>query len=216
MRFSIRLIMLATVVFFVAMTTVAWAGPVTSKLTPEELAAVKAGKVIVKNDIKENSESGVGVAYGVIRGTIDDFWKVIFDHENYTDFYPRLEGIKVVERNKYSLATIEFKMDATIKTLTYTTIGTVTADKTRMDWKLDMNRPHKFFKKNGGYWQLEEIEPGVLLAEYQVEVALDLGPFSRVATKIVNSMAKDDLPEVIECTKNRVESGGTWVRPGKK
>jgi hypothetical protein len=45
-----------------------------------------------------------------------------------------------------------------------------------------------------------------------VDVALDLGPFSKVATKVVNIMAKDDLPEVVRATKLRIESGGTWKR----
>jgi ribosome-associated toxin RatA of RatAB toxin-antitoxin module len=189
-------------------------GPVSSQLTANEMAQVKSGQIVVKNKIEKGADQGYGVAYGIIKGTPEDFWKVIFDHEHYMDFYPRLKGVTIVERTK-SKAVISFKMDATIKTLDYTTIGTVTDDRLRMDWVQDETRPHKFFKKNDGYWQLEQLEPGVLLVEYKVLVALDLGPFSGVASKIVNMMAKDDLPDVVDCTRKRVESGGTWVRPKK-
>ncbi len=214
MRFSTRFLLLLSLVLILSVATTAWAGPVSSKLSPAELAKVKAGEIIVKNDFAKNAERGVGTAYGIIKSSTDDFWKVIFDHEHYMDFYPRLEGVNIVERTN-TMAKIEFKMDATLKTLTYTTVGTVTPNRMRMDWVLDKERPHKYFKENGGHWQLEQLEPGMLLIEYSVNVALDLGPFSRVASKIVNSMAKDDLPDVILCTKKRIESGGTWVR-GKK
>lgn len=213
MRSVPRLIIVCSLLVLLFAAT-SWAGPVSSKLTAAELARVKAGEVILKNNFTEKGDSGSGVAFGIIKGSVDDFWKVIFDHEHYMDFYPRLEGLTIVERND-KLATIEFKMDVTLTTVTYTTIGVVTDDRMGMTWTLDMNRPHKFFKKTDGYWKLEQLEPGVLLVEYQVDVALDFGPFSSIATKIVNSMAKDDLPDVIVCTRNRVESGGTWKRPKK-
>ncbi|NLH49011.1 MAG: hypothetical protein GX444_10460 [Myxococcales bacterium] len=189
----------------------ALAGPVSSKLTPEELAKVKAGQIVVKNNIQNGSEKGYGVAYGIMKGSVDDFWKVIFDYSHYLEFYPRLEKVTPVSVTA-SQAIVTFDMDATIKTMTYTTVGTIDADRMGMTWVLDMNRPHKFFKANDGHWKLEQLEPGVILAEYLVSVSLDLGPFSGMATKIVNSMAKDDLPDVINCTRKRLESGGTWKR----
>jgi ribosome-associated toxin RatA of RatAB toxin-antitoxin module len=213
MQHRVKLSVLVLAFVFAFTVAAAYAeGPVSSLLTPAELAKVKAGQIVVKNKIDKNSEQGSGAAYGVIKGTPEDFWKVIFDHEHYMEFYPRLKGVTVVERDK-SHAVISFKMDATIKTLDYTTAATVTPDRLRMDWVQDDSRPHKYFKKNDGYWQLEQLEPGLLLVEYKVLVALDLGPFSGVASKIVNMMAKDDLPDVVECTRKRVESGGTWVRP---
>jgi ribosome-associated toxin RatA of RatAB toxin-antitoxin module len=214
MRGSIIRRVFVVAIFLLGFAAIASAGPISGKLTPAELAKIKNGEIIVKNNIDTKTDSGTGVAFGVIKGSVEEFWKVIFDHEHYMDFYPRLEGVRVIKRDK-KIAVIEFDMDATLKTITYTTAATVSDDRMRMDWVLDATRPHKYFKKNGGYWQLEKLDDNTLLVEYSVDVALDFGPFSSVATKVVNSMAKDDLPDVIVCTRERVQSGGTWIRPKK-
>jgi ribosome-associated toxin RatA of RatAB toxin-antitoxin module len=139
---------------------------------------------------------------------------VIFDYDHYLDIYPRLKKVTLLSHvgNVY---TAEFLLDASLTTLTYTTINTLAADKMRMSWVTDMNRPHKYFKRNDGYWQLEEVGPGQLVGEYHVEVELDLGIFTGIVSKIVRSMSRDDLPDVMVSTRKRMESGGTWKRPGR-
>jgi ribosome-associated toxin RatA of RatAB toxin-antitoxin module len=206
---------LAAAVLAVAFfASAAWAGPVSSKLSAADMEKLKAGQIIARSDIKAGNESGAGVAFGIIKCTPEEFWKTIFDHEHYTEFYPRLKKIQIVSRDN-SKAVITFWMDVTLTTMEYTTIGIVTPDRLRMTWSQDDGKPHKYFKKNDGYWQLEVLDGGLLLVEYKVDVGLDLGVFSSAATKIVNLMAKDDLPEVVDATRKRIESGGTWKR-GKK
>jgi len=191
--------------------TLALAGPVSSQLSADEMKRLRNGEIIVKNKMDEDNETGYGVAYGIMRGSVDDFWSVIFDYDNYLDIYPRLEKVNLLKKvgNDYY---VEFFMDATLTTLQYTTIGTISADRMKMTWTLDESRPHKFQKKNVGHWQLEILEPGVILAEYRVELELSLGVFSSVASKVVRALSKDDLPDVVESTRKRMESGGTWKR----
>jgi len=212
---SKKLSVLLIVVLLLAVASSALAGPVSSQLTADELARVKKGEIIVKNKIDENSEQGYGVAYGVMKGTKEQFWSVITDYGNYLDIYPRLEKVSLLKKQGNSVFTVEFNMDATLTTMTYTTESTISAGRDKMTWKLVENRPHKYMTKSDGWWQLEEIEPGVILAEYRVIIGLDLGIFSGVASKVVMAMSKDDLPDVVECTRKRMESGGAWKRPRK-
>ena len=88
-------------------------------------------------------------------------------------------------------------------------------DKTRLDFGLQMDQPHKRFKTMGGYWEIEVLEPGLLLAEYKVDVALDIPMIGGLITKVVNAMAGDDLPDMLISVRKRIDSGGTWVRSKK-
>jgi len=187
------------------------AGPISEKLTAAELAKVKGGEIIAKNEIDHASQKGYGVAYGVIKGTPENLWKLIMDTDAYLSFYPRLNAVQCIKKTN-SQALIEFHMDATATEMVYTTINTIAADRLRMDWTLDKSRPHKYLKLSDGYWMTEPIDGGLMLVEYKVIVELDLGILTKVAEKIVNAMAKDDLPEVVLATKKRIESGFTWTK----
>jgi len=194
-------------------STLAQAGPVSAKLKADELARVKKGEIILKNIIDEQTQKGYGSAFAVYKGTKDEFWKVILDYEHYLDIYPRLKKVTPISKTADTYL-VEFYLDASIKTIIYTTINKLSADKSKVSWTLDPNRPHEYLKRTDGYWQLEELEPGLLLAEYRVEVELDMGTgvIASLVNRVVRAMSKDDLPEVMDCTRKRLESGGTWKR----
>lgn len=200
--------LLAFILLFAGSTL---AGPISDKLTAAELAKVKAGEIISKNEIDNASQKGYGVAYGAIKGSPEDLWKLIMDTGSYMEFYPRLNAVNCLKKTN-SQALIEFHMDATATEMIYTTINTIAADRLRMDWTLDKSSPHKYLKLSDGYWMAEPIDGGLMLVEYKVIVELDLGILTKVAEKIVNTMAKDDLPEVVLATKKRIESGFTWKK----
>lgn len=190
--------------------TSAQAGIVSDKLTPDELAKVKTGSIILKNDISESSKSGSGIAYGVYNCTKEEFWKVIFDYNNYDKVFPRIKSVKVIEKTEDQFLT-EFALDATLTTLKYTSFNRPTKDGMRLDFGLEKQYPHKYFKEMGGYWQLETLEDGRLLAEYKVSVALDIPMIGKLLTKVVNAMTGKDLPNVLKAVRKRIESGGTWT-----
>lgn len=192
----------------------AWAGPVSQRFSQADLTRLKNGEILIQNNIDPNGTKGNSLAWMVVKGTNEEFWKVIFDFEHYLEVYPRLKRVEVIKLTERQ-SLVEFDMDATIDVMTYSVIGTLADDRLRQDFNLDKSRPHKYFTSNEGYWLLEELEPGLLLVEYKVSVVLDLGVLSKVATKVVNVFAKDDLPEMMECTRKRLESGGTWTRNKK-
>lgn len=207
MKSAIRVLIIASVVFIFA--TSAFAGKVSSKLTADELAKVKAGEIVLKNDLSEKTQSGSGIAFGTFKVSKEEFWKVIYDYPNYKDIFPRIEYAKIIEKNDDQFLT-DFAMDATLATLKYTSWNRPSKDGNRLDFGLVKDRPHKYFKEMNGYWQLEELEGGLILAEYKVNVELDVPVIGKMLTKIVNSMAGKDLPTVLKAVRKRAESGGTW------
>ncbi len=207
-KISFRILLL--IILVVSFSSTARAGIVSDKLTPSELAKVKAGEIVLKNVMDEKTRSGHGVAYGVYKCTREEFWKVIFDYDNYDKVFPRIKSVKLVEKTQDQFLT-DFALDATLTTLKYTSYNRPTKDGARLDFGLEKSRPHKYFKEMEGYWQLETLEDGRLLAEYKVTVALDIPMIGKLLTKVVNAMTGKDLPNVLKAVRKRIESGGTWT-----
>jgi coenzyme Q-binding protein COQ10 len=191
--------------------TSAWAGKVSDKLTPEEIEKIKGGEVILKNDLSESNKSGSGIAYAAYPCTLDDFWKVVLDYEHYKEIFPRIVSVKKFNEEGNRFLT-EFKIDVSIKKLTYTSYNVISEDRLRLDFGLDDAYPHKYQKKMGGYWQLEQLGEKMIIAEYKVDVELDIPVIGGLINKIVRSLAGDDLPDVMNSVRKRIESGGTWNR----
>jgi len=207
----LRSAMVLALIIILALGAAASAGIVSDKLSPADLAKVKSGEIITRTQLNDTSTKGVSTAFMTVRSTPEEFWFTATDFDHFLEFYPRLIKAEVHKKtNRQSLVTYHF--DATAVTMVYTLIGTISDDRMRQDWTLDKSKPHKYFKVNDGYWILEQLEPGVLLIEYGAVVELDLGVMTKLATKIVSALTTDDLPESMECTRKRVESGNTWVR----
>ena len=204
-------IFLLIVVFCLVWAPFAKAGVVSDKLTPEEITRLKAGEVILKNDISKKSKAGSGVAFGVYKCDLDTFWKVVFDYPHYTEFLPRINYAKVIKETPEEFLT-EFSINATLTNLVYTSYNRLSKDKLRLDFGLDDSFPHKHQKEMIGYWQLEPLGEGMLLAEYKVSVKLDVPLIGKLIEKIVNAMSGKDLPEVLVSIRKRIDSGGTWKR----
>lgn len=186
------------------------AGPVSSKLTAEELATIKGGGIVAKDTLQEGPQ-GYAVAFGIMKfKSVEEFWTVVMDYEHYVDFFPKVKYCTLIKKtNSQSLA--EFGVDLGVTTAVYTGIHTIADDRLRMDWTMDKSRPHKFFSASEGWWILEELSAGVWLVEYKMDVKLDFGVLSKAANKAVAAMAKKDLPRVIQNVSKRIESGGTWT-----
>ncbi len=208
MRWTKQAILAA--ILAVILVSPAMAGPVSDKLSGEELARAKKGEVITHETLTKNHEDGFAAAYGVIRfQDPQEFWNVMGDFEHFPDFVPKIEKASVIKQ-KGRQTLVEFHMDGTIETLIYSCIHTQSEDNLRVDWTLDKQRPHVRYKVNDGYWLLEQLEPGVWLVEYNMTASFDFGILTKAANKVVNTMVKDDLPNVVGNVRKRIESGGAW------
>ena len=66
---------------------------------------------------------------------------------------------KVLDNNPDIFLT-ELSLDVTLSNLVYTSYNKPSKDKMRLDFGLEKNRPHKYFKEMGGYhFEKEEPEP---------------------------------------------------------
>jgi len=193
------------VVALCLLCTSVFAGPVSGKLTPDEIKRIKAGEVILKNDIQDGKKSGSGVAYGAFKGSLDRFWEVVMDYPNYQDFFPKIKSAEIIKKDPDKFLT-RFKMDVGLTTLEYVSWNKLAADKLRMDFGLDDAYPHKFQKTMNGYWLLELSDDGYILAEYKIGLSLNVPKiFEGAVNGIVNSMAGKDLPQVFTCITNRMK-----------
>ena len=215
MNTAIRTLFVTALMCLIA--SAAFGGPVSDKLTPEELERVKAGEVILKNDISEKCKAGEGVAFGVYRCSLDEFWKVVFDYPNYKDIFPRIVYARIRPEGKTDhFFLTDFSIDATLAKIEYVSFNKLSQDRMRLDFGLDEKFPHKYQKEMNGYWQLEKLGENVYLAEYKVHVALDIPLIGGMVNKIVAAMSGKDLPDVLVSIRKRIDSGGTWTRTAKK
>jgi ribosome-associated toxin RatA of RatAB toxin-antitoxin module len=205
MKYALTLVMV--MLLTMALVGSAAAGSVTSKLTAAELERVKKGEIILKNDISDGKESGAGIGYGVFHCKLDRFWEIVFDYPDYKRMFPPTDYAKVIKREPSGkfLTECQMKFMGGLYKINYTSFNIPTPDKLRLDFGLDKSYPHERFKEMGGYWQLEEIGEDTYIAEYKVDVELNLpAGFKDIVQKIVNSLAGKDLPKMFESIRKEI------------
>ncbi len=125
----------------------------------------------------------------------EKFFEVITDFEKYPEFIPEMKSAQVVEHkdNEYIVdftVTLIKKIDYRLKLIAH--------PYTKLEWNLVKG----FFKKNYGYWEIEELGPEQIKATYYVE--LEMGML--VPKKILNELAQIGLPRMLKNFKERAES----------
>lgn len=131
----------------------------------------------------------------VINVPKEKFFEVITDFEKYPEFIPEMKKAKVLEHNgneyivEFSVSMIK-KVDYVLKLTAY--------PYTKLEWNLVKG----FFKKNYGYWDIEELAPDQIKATYYVELEMGL----LVPKKILNELAQAGLPRMLKQFKERAES----------
>jgi ribosome-associated toxin RatA of RatAB toxin-antitoxin module len=206
-----RTSVIVAVIFILLCGAAAWAGPVSDKLTPEEIEQLKAGRIMSRTNLSGGAKKGFAVAFGVMRFNDPlDFWRVLSDYDHFQDFLPRVQRAIVIRKNG-TKTWLELTIDGGIKPVTFTNIYTYDEARQRSEWVLELARPHVPYKKNSGYWQLEKLESGVYLVEYRNEVEVDFGMMAALANRVMASMVKEDLPKIIENVRQRIGTEGVWM-----
>lgn len=196
---------MVVLVLFACFAVGAFAGPVSDKLTPEELTKVKAGEIVLKNIMDNKTKKGSGVAFGTFACDLDTFWKIIYDYPHYSEIFPRIISAKIVKKDDKRFLT-DFVMDASVKKLVYTSWNEPSEDKLRLDFGLEKSYPHKYFSEMGGYWLLEKLDENLYLAEYKVAVSLDLPMgVDKIVGPIIKYMTGKDLPNVFHSVRKQIK-----------
>ncbi len=125
----------------------------------------------------------------------EKFFEVIVDFEKYPEFIPEMKDARVVEHNGN-----EYVVDFTvvmIKKVEYR-LKLVAHPYEKLEWE----HVKGFFKKNSGYWLLEELGPEKIKATYYVEVEMGM----LIPKKLVNELTQKSLPGMLKRFKERAES----------
>jgi coenzyme Q-binding protein COQ10 len=186
-------------------------GPITKKLSASELNRVKKGEIILRSSTASDTSSGAGYAVGLVNATPEKIWKTILDYDKYALFMPRVTHCKRTLRQGNRIDS-DFVLDMGIANVRYSIIHTLRSSKNRLTWVLDKTKEADYVTKTTGYWQLEEISPGVTLVEYNVEIDIDIPFIGGLLGGLVKKLTNDDLPNVIGTMKKRIESGNSWKK----
>ncbi|MBU0993096.1 MAG: hypothetical protein KJ737_11440 [Proteobacteria bacterium] len=156
---------------------------------------------------KDGSENGYGEAAAIVAAPIDRCFTLFCDFNKHHLFFPRKKESKVVKTwENNALVYKKFKVYFT--TIAYTTLYTIHKDIYQVDFKLDTGYPHDI-KSNAGYFKFDVIDENNTLVSFvltKVETGLKVPAF------IQKYITSRDLPDVVDCIRKRIESGGTWVK----
>jgi len=130
------------------------------------------------------------------KAPIESVYEAIIDFESYPDFVDGVEEIKILKKTKKKLK-VQYTVNM-IKVATY--VIEVTLDEPNgISWKLVSG---DFFKKNSGYWALEEISAKKTEVTYGLDVE-----FKIFAPKmVVNKLVKTSLPLMMKSFHKKAKS----------
>jgi coenzyme Q-binding protein COQ10 len=132
----------------------------------------------------------------VIAAPAEKVFDVVAHYEKYPEFMGEVKEVKISNRKDHHVD-VQFKVEM-MKTIKYSL-------------RMHEERPHKiswtfiegeFMKDNKGSWHFEAAGEGQTKATYNIEMAF--GPL--VPKTIVNALAEQRLPAMLESVKKRVES----------
>ncbi|MDP8256120.1 MAG: hypothetical protein P9M14_10240 [Candidatus Alcyoniella australis] len=201
-----RTICVIVFALLIALCSAAWAGPVSDKLTPEEIEQLKAGEWVMKKNIGEDGSSGAGVIFGVFNCKLATFWEIVYDYPHYGELFPPIIRAEVTKGELgYERFWTEIEMHFPITNVIYTNYNDATPDDMRLDFVMDKEYPHKHIAAIDGYWQLEPLGEDCYLAEYLAEVELDINAvFKALLTPIFNALTGRDLPKMMDTYRREI------------
>lgn len=131
-----------------------------------------------------------------INASPEECYKVIWDFAKYPEFLDSVDATKV-KKKKGNTCEVEFSVSV-IKTVNYTVKAKGVPGES-VEWQLVAG---DFFKKNDGHWDLEELEDGVTLATYTLDVDMRMFVPKTVTKMLIGS----NLPGMLQAFKERIES----------
>lgn len=125
--------------------------------------------------------------------TVDEFFSVVSDYENYSEFLDEVKDCRIVER-KENKALVEFKVRV-VKDFTYRLW--ISEDKPRkISWTFDSG---DIFKVSNGSWTLSD-KNGKCQADYEVEAKFKVFVPGPIAKALVNT----NLPNMMKSYHSRI------------
>ncbi len=184
----------------------------TAPLSQTELASALAGEVPVRYEAfttREGRAAGRGVGAILIARPAADVWAVVSRYDDRAEYIARLRKVTVREKTVDALR-CTMEVDFPLKTLRYTAWYRLDPERLRVSWKLDASAPDNDVRDVEGDWRVYEAGPSRALLVYRTYV--DLGRL--VPGFARRKIATRSIPDLLRGIRMRVESGGTWRKPG--
>lgn len=161
----------------------------------EEIAQLKAKPRIVRRD------GGVTARF-FVKAPVDRAYAILTDHARLPEFMPNMDTCRVLRQGP-GWAEVEMSSAR----------GTMVLRRTfdpprRITWRLVEGR---MLKRVDGAWLLDPVEGGAILTyDSEVQTSVPVPAF------LVQAVQKDALDALVSNVQQRIESNGTWTKPGFK
>lgn len=175
-----------------------------------EIKELSGGGIVVR---ERKSCSSVGMTYeaiGYLKGTLDDYQRVLAKYEDYPLFMPSIKNLDVKEKyedgslNDY---TIELPLGMQKRYRLKTKISK-TPQRLELRWKLQPRpdlKPGDTIKDSSGNWVIENLAEQNGYVRVLYHLYTDPGFVPPGTGWIVRTLTKNDLPCLLRATEKRVQ-----------
>lgn len=199
-------------VLSLAITGTLWADDFSDaekQLTPENMAKLEAGKVVLLDqaykDPKTGKMRGKGMAIILVNKAPQEVWEYLPKFNTYKEFMPRMKESTIYDGGGGKVGAT-YVLDFLIKKIKYHCLHELDKEKMVIRWTLDSSKKNDIASTTG-YWRVKAHGDKSLLF---YTVAVDTG--MAVPQKFQDYLTKKDLPNVVKAVKKRIESGGTYKK----
>jgi len=207
-----------SVVLASAMVLAAWAAgavptaddPAAWKdLTPDQIARVKAGEVVlIDQDTSEGEDQKRFIqAAMIVDRPIEEVWTLLKKTELQDRYLPDLAKCDLVKRDKAG-DLVDFHVKILVVSIDYRVHHRYDEEHYKLWWTLDPTYDNDMNQVDG-FWQLYKLDEKRTLLRYgtKVEVA------SFIPDMVMERLTKSNLPANMDACYKYIESGGTYTKP---
>lgn len=173
-----------------------------SGLSPEQLARLDRGEIVVLDDLPPGGDpravhGGTGLA--LVHASPAAVWRVLVDYPRHRGLYPRVVDAEVVEAGA-AYALVRYVVGVGPFSFGFHVTNYVDPQRGRIEWRLARERPNDLFRDNWGYWQIERRGAHVLLT-YAMAARTVLPAF------LTRQAERDGLVATLKAVRDRAEQG---------
>ena len=183
---------------------------VLDRFSPEQRQKLTAGEAVfehVESKEPDGSTQGHGQASALIKAPTVECLRLFCEFDKHYQFFPRNKTSKVVESSETQF--LVYKVYTFyMMNVEYTIVYSIAPGTGRVDYHLDLSRPHDI-DDAAGFFHFERVDDRRTLLTYAA-TRVDTG--IKVPAFIRKYVTTRDLPAVVMNVKKRIESGGTWTR----
>jgi len=176
-------------------------------LTEEIKAELAEDDLALNPKLNANSEStAYAAAFGIIDASPETVFETLLDYEAQELWAPKVESAHL-NKDDENPASVRFTTKVMLRTREYHLLFDADRDTRRIVYTLDEEREN-YFEQVDGYWQVLPYRSDQSVVVYVLDIITGVS----VPAWMQRGFVTNDLPDIMESLKKRVESGGTWTK----